>query len=153
MIRLAFAAFALLLSPAATVAAAPSAPAARLSVLPLTIATAHGPRHFRVEVARTPAEQERGLMFRKTLPPHGGMLFPLGAPREATFWMKNTILPLDLIFIRADGTIARIAERAVPYSTDIIDSGEPVTAVLEIIGGGAAAQGIAAEDKVRWRGR
>lgn len=150
MIRFfALATFALVASPVV----ASAAQAAPVSLLPLTVTTAHGPRHFRVEVARTPAEQERGLMFRKTLPPKGGMLFPLGPPREATFWMKNTVLSLDLIFIRADGTIARIAEHAVPYSTDIIDSGEPVTAVLEIAGGGAAKAGITAGDRVRWHGR
>lgn len=150
MIRFLLAAFALAAAPFALAPAVQAAPA---RLLPLTIDTAHGSRHFRVEVARTPAEQERGLMFRKSLPPQGGMLFPLGAPRVATFWMKNTVLSLDLIFIRADGTIARIAERAVPYSTALIDSDEPVTAVLEIVGGGAARAGIAAGDRVRWPGR
>jgi uncharacterized membrane protein (UPF0127 family) len=79
-------------------------------------------------------------------PPDGG------APREATFWMKNTPSPLDIIFIRADGTIAHIAENAVPFSEDKIPSGEPVAAVLELNGGRAGELGIAEGDKVTWPG-
>ncbi len=120
--------------------------------LPLTIRTAHGTRAFRVEVARSEAEQARGLMFRETLAPDAGMIFPFAPPRPASFWMKNTIIPLDMIFIRADGTIARVAANAVPYSLAPVDSGEPVAAVLEIAGGRAAALGIAAGDRVKWRG-
>jgi len=144
-------AFSALLPLAAAGDARPAAQPAKARLIPLEIRTAHGVRRFEVEVARTPAEQERGLMFRTSLPSRGGMLFPMGAPREATFWMKNTVLPLDMIFIRADGTIARIAERTVPYSLDLVDSGEPVAAVLEIIGGGAAQAGIRAGDRVIWQ--
>ena len=120
------------------------------ALAPLTIDTKRGPRTFRVEIARTELQQERGLMFRTALPDRGGMIFPLTPPRPATFWMKNTPLPLDIIFIRADGTIARIAARTVPYSLDLVESGEPVAAVLEIIGGGAEAAGIAEGDRVSW---
>jgi uncharacterized membrane protein (UPF0127 family) len=78
------------------------------------------------------------------------MIFPMNPPRPASFWMKNTVISLDLIFIRPDGTIARIAAEAVPYSLEPIDSGEPVSAVLEIAGGRAAELGISEGDKVRW---
>jgi uncharacterized membrane protein (UPF0127 family) len=123
------------------------------ALVPLTIKTRQGSRTFRVEIARTELQQERGLMFRTSLPDHGGMVFPMTPPRPATFWMKNTPLPLDIIFIRADGTIARIAARTTPYSLDMIESGEPVAAVLEIIGGGAQAAGIFEGDKVSWADR
>jgi len=120
---------------------------------PLTIETRNGARRFSVEVARTGEEQARGLMYRTSLPEDGGMIFPMDPPRPAAFWMKNTPLPLDIIFIRADGTIARIAARTTPYSLDLVESGEPVAAVLEIAGGKAAAAGIAEGDRVRWAGR
>jgi uncharacterized membrane protein (UPF0127 family) len=120
--------------------------------VPLTIRTAKGKHAFRVEVARTPAQQEQGLMFRPELAPDGGMIFPMKPPRPASFWMRNTIIPLDMIFIRADGTIARIAANTEPYSMATVDSGEPVGAVLEIAGGRAAALGIVAGDKVDWAG-
>lgn len=120
--------------------------------VPLTIHTAKGARAFRVEVARTPAQQEQGLMFRRELEPNTGMIFPMNPPRAAAFWMRNTIIPLDMIFIRANGTIARIAANTEPYSEKTVESGEPVAAVLEIAGGRAAALGIAAGDKVNWGG-
>ncbi|RVT92538.1 DUF192 domain-containing protein [Sphingomonas crocodyli] len=132
-------------APTATTAAKADAKAA----VPLTIKTATGERHFLVEVARTFEEQERGLMFRTSLPPQGGMIFPMVPNRVATFWMKNTLIQLDMIFIRADGTIARIAT-AQPETLDTVDSGEPVAAVLEIVGGGAAKAGIAEGDRVIW---
>jgi uncharacterized protein len=118
--------------------------------VPLTIETSAGAQEFTVEVARTGQQQERGLMFRTSLPDKGGMIFPLRPPRPATFWMKNTPLALDIIFIRADGTIARIAAETTPYSLDLIESGEPVGAVLEIAGGKAAEAGIAEGDRVSW---
>jgi uncharacterized protein len=116
---------------------------------------ARGRHVFRVEVARTAAEQARGLMFRTDIPADGGMLFAPyppegGGPRAAAFWMKNTPSPLDILYIRADGTIARIAENTVPFSETPIPSGEPVAAVLEINGGRAAELGIAEGDRVRW---
>ena len=122
----------------------------------LTIAGAHGRHDFVVERATTAAEQEKGLMFRTDLTPDGGMLFwpyPAGggAPIQANFWMKNTPTPLDIVFIRADGTIARIAENTVPFSEEGIPSNEPVGAVLELVGGRTGELGIAEGDKVTWR--
>lgn len=92
-----------------------------------------------------------GLMFRRSLARNRGMIFPMGEPRMAAFWMKNTLIPLDIIFIRSDGRIARIA-RAKPLDLTSVPSGEPVTAVLEIRGGRAAQLGIRRGDRVRWRG-
>lgn len=121
------------------------------AIIPVEIRTDRGVVRYRVEVARTAEEQARGLMYRHSLPDRGGMLFPMNPPRVASFWMKNTYIPLDLIFIRADGTIESIAANAVPGDLSPIQSGEPVAAVLEISGGDAAAQGIAAGDVVSWR--
>lgn len=136
--------------------AATPAPAAAdqtsVEMLPLTIRTAAASHAFRVEVVRTEEAQAQGLMFRTSLPDDGGMLFPFEVVRPASFWMKNTVISLDLLFIRADGTIARIAADAVPYSLDPISSGEPVAAVLELAGGKAAALGIRPGDRVSWTG-
>jgi uncharacterized membrane protein (UPF0127 family) len=123
----------------------------------LTIASTNGKHVFSVELARTPAEQEKGLMFRTGIPKDQGMLFAPypaegGGPREANFWMKNTPSSLDIIFIRADGTIARIAENTVPFSETPVPSGEPVAAVLEINGGRASELGITEGDSVTWPG-
>ena len=142
----------LALTPLTTLPAAAharTAPAA--ATTPLTITTSRRHRvKFTVEVARTEQQQETGLMFRLALPAHGGMIFPMRPPRLATFWMKNTLIPLDMIFIRSDGTIARIAADTVPESLALVTSGEPVAAVLEIAGGRAAALGIAEGDRVDW---
>lgn len=129
---------------------------ATAKTIPLTVTSATGAHVFQVEIARTPAEQERGLMFRTDIGKDGGMIFTPypadgGAPREASFWMKNTPTPLDIIFIRADGTIATIAENTVPFSETPVPSGEPVAAVLEILGGRSAELGIATGDKVAWK--
>jgi len=123
---------------------------ASVARVPLQIRTASKVRQFSVEVARSEDEQSRGLMFRQSLAPNTGMIFPMAPPRNASFWMKNTIIPLDMIFIRADGSIARIAAETVPYSLEPVDSGEPVAAVLEIGGGQAAKLGIAENDHVIW---
>ena len=90
-------------------------------------------------------------MFREAIAPDRGMIFPLSRPEMATFWMKNTLIPLDLIFIRSDGRIANIAANARPMDLSLIAASEPVTAVLEIAGGRAAELGIRAGDRVRWR--
>lgn len=124
----------------------------------LTVASSNGTHAFQVEVASTSTQQEKGLMFRTDIPDNGGMLFwpyPAGggAPKEASFWMKNTPSPLDIIFIRANGTIARIAENAIPEDETHIESGEPVAAVLELRGGRSSELGIAEGDKVTWTGR
>ncbi len=105
---------------------------------------------FTAELAQTPAEQERGLMFRTALAPDHGMLFPFPREKVASFWMKNTVIPLDLLFIRRDGTIESIAADAVPYDLKPHASGGPVIAVLELPGGMAARKGIAPGDGVRW---
>ena len=155
----ALAAGALLVSAACKGDAGADATAAQAAQkIPVTIQTTAGAKSFNVEVARTPAEQERGLMFRTGIPDDGGMIFTPypaegGGPREASFWMKNTPSPLDIIFIRPDGTIARIAENTVPFSEEQVKSGEPVSAVLEINGGLSSRLGIAPGDKVSWPGQ
>lgn len=135
---------------APTPARSADSPAEASALVPLTVRTAKGPVRYKVEVASTAQEQARGLMYRTSLPDHGGMIFPMAPPRFASFWMKNTYIPLDMIFIRADGTIARIAANTVPEDLTPVESGEPVAAVLEIVGGGAAANGIAEGDRVDW---
>lgn len=121
-----------------------------MRVEPLTIDTAGGSeaRKFLVEVARSDQEKSVGLMFRTALADDAGMLFPYGPPQAITMWMRNTYIPLDMLFIRADGTIARIEANTEPLSESIIDSGEPVSAVLELAGGAAVRLGIKAGDKV-----
>lgn len=121
-----------------------------LSVVPLTIRSGKISHKFTVEVARTAEEQARGLMFREKLGSYEGMIFPLKPPRVASFWMKNTVIPLDMIFVRSNGTIARIEAETIPYSLAPSDSGEPVAAVLEIAGGRAAQLGLKENDKVEW---
>jgi uncharacterized protein len=133
-------------------AAPPAATPSRLEIIPLTIRSGSGDHRFSVEVARSPQEQAQGLMFRERLAPDAGMLFPFPAPRPASFWMKNTLIPLDMLFIRADGTIARIAAKTVPHSLDPVGVDEPVVAVLEIAGGRAAALGLSEGDRVGWTG-
>jgi uncharacterized membrane protein (UPF0127 family) len=119
--------------------------------IPLTVTSANGRTHrFIVEVARTPEQQANGLMNRQSLAPDRGMIFPYDQPRPASFWMKNTLIPLDMIFVRSDGTIARIAAETVPLSLEPVPSLEPVAAVLEIAGGRAAELGIQPGDRVRW---
>ena len=132
-------------------AAARTAPSG-LDLIPLQIRTGRGSHDFIVEVARTSEEQSQGLMFRERLGPNEGMLFPFPSPRPAGFWMKNTLIPRDMIFIRTDGTIALIAAYTVPHSTLSVESGEPVGAVLEIAGGRSAQLGIEAGDRVSWEG-
>ena len=124
--------------------------AAGLEQVPLTIRSLSRTHRFTVEVARTPEEQATGLMNRQSLAPDRGMLFPYEPPRSTSFWMKNTLIPLDMIFIRPDGTIARIAANTVPLSLEPVPSLEPVAAVLEIAGGRAAELGIGEGDRVEW---
>jgi uncharacterized membrane protein (UPF0127 family) len=124
-------------------------PQPTLPQAPLIIETAKGPSRFTVEMATSWSEQQRGLMFRKELAPNAGMLFDFVTEQMEAFWMKNTLIPLDLLFIKANGTIARIAPNAKPLSEDSIPSYEPVRAVLEIPGGRAAQLGLKAGDVVR----
>jgi len=115
---------------------------------PLEIASKNGVRVFAVEMALTPEEQAKGLMFRRELPEGQGMLFDFKKEQPTSFWMKNTYIPLDMIFIRADGIILRIAESTVPLSEALVSSGGPVRAVLEVIAGTARKLGIAPGDRV-----
>lgn len=125
------------------------APEGRVAV---GITSAKGRHCFAAERAATSEQQARGLMFRTDLGPESAMLFhpypPEGPPRAASFWMKNTPTALDIIFIRADGTIANIAEDTVPFSEDPVPSEGPVAAVLEIVAGRSTQLGIAPGDKV-----
>jgi len=114
----------------------------------LEIASKTGVHAFQVELAITPEEKEHGLMFRRELPEGQGMLFDFQFDQNVAFWMKNTYIPLDMLFIRADGRILRIAENTEPLSERNIPSGGPVRAVLEVIGGTAKKLGIAAGDRV-----
>lgn len=117
----------------------------------LRIVSAGGAEHaFTIEVATTEKEKALGLMFRTELSDNQGMLFPYTVERGLQMWMHNTYIPLDMLFIRADGTITRIEERAEPLSDRVISSGAPVLAVLEIPGGASARLGIKAGDKVRY---
>ena len=125
--------------------------AERTATISVTIAMTGKAHKFDVEVARTDAEQDRGLMFRTSLPENGGMLFPFKKPRIGSFWMKNTLIPLDMIFIRADGSIDRIAENTIPESLEPVVSGGEVSAVLELAGGTAARLGIDESAKVTWK--
>jgi uncharacterized membrane protein (UPF0127 family) len=119
------------------------------SVEPLTIQTSGGARAFQVEVARNDADREQGLMFRRSLAPDRGMLFDFARIEPVSMWMKNTYVSLDMIFIRADGTIARVAENTEPLSTRVIPSGEPVLGVLEVAAGTAHRLGIKRGDLVQ----
>jgi uncharacterized protein len=114
----------------------------------LEIASKTGVHVFQVEMAITPEEKERGLMYRRELPEGQGMLFDFQFDQNVAFWMKNTYIPLDMLFIRGDGRILRIAENTEPLSERNIPSGGPVRAVLEVIGGTAKKLGIAAGDRV-----
>jgi uncharacterized membrane protein (UPF0127 family) len=142
-VRSALAALALI----ASVAAAPGhAQTAELQTI--EIASKSGVHAFQVEMAITPQEKEHGLMFRRELPEGHGMLFDFGVDQPVAFWMKNTYIPLDMLFIRGDGRILRIAENTEPLSERNIPSGGPVRAVLEVIGGTAKKLGIAPGDRV-----
>ena len=107
--------------------------------------------HFDVWVADTPLRQEQGLMFVRDLPASEGMLFPQESPQVAHFWMKNTYIPLDMVFVGEDGRIAKIIANARPFSLDVLSSDVPVIAVLEIRGGEAQQLRIRVGDKVSWK--
>ena len=125
-------------------------PESGLEVIPLTITTLAKTHRFRVEVARTPEEQAKGLMFRAAMAPDEGMLFPYDPPRVLSFWMKNTVLSLDLIFIGPDHRVINVAANAVPYSEAPITSDAPAIATLELNAGRAAALGIVPGARVDW---
>jgi len=118
----------------------------------LSVVTAAGAQHFSIEIARSPDELAQGLMYRDHLNADAGMLFLFDPPRPVSFWMKNTLIPLDMIFIKTDGTIESIAQRAVPLSTSTIPSQGTVGAVLEVNGGSAERLGIHPGDRVVFPG-
>ncbi len=118
---------------------------------PLEIVTKSGVRVFNVELAVTPEQHAVGLMNRRQLPAGTGMLFDFGEPQMASFWMKDTYVSLDMLFIAADGTILKIAEDTTPLSLQPIVSPSPVKAVLEVPAGTSRRQGIAPGDRVGHR--
>ncbi len=136
--------------PAANQATAAVHPVSGLVIVPLTVT--HGAvRHsFRVEVAGTPSDQAKGLMFRTALAPDEGMIFPMNPPRFASFWMRNTVIPLDLVFVGTDGRIINIIANAVPYNEAPLSSTGQVRGVLELSAGRVAQLGIVPGDKVEW---
>ena len=123
-------------------------PARAASVQPLEIVTKSGVQVFSVEMATTEEEKTTGLMYRKELPDGKGMLFDFSPEQQISMWMKNTYISLDMIFIRADGRILRIAENTEPHSTKIISSGGLAKGVLEVIAGTAQKYGIQPGDRV-----
>jgi uncharacterized protein len=123
---------------------------ARFPTAELTILTASGPHKFTIEVATTPAQLEQGLMFRQSLAPDAGMLFDFKTPQPVMMWMKNTLIPLDMLFVDAQGRIVNIHERAVPGSLATIGTGTPARAVIELNGGTAARLGIRLGDRVEF---
>ena len=104
-----------------------------------------------VELARAAAERARGLMYRQSLPEDHGMLFVFDGPSQDAFWMKNTYLPLDLLFLAADGAVVDLKERATPQSEALLQSSQPYYYVLEVNGGYAAAHGIRIGDRVEFQ--
>lgn len=147
------------LAAATLVACAPAAPEAVAEPVaaetpqsaplePLEVITDKGPVRFRVAIADDEQERQHGLMFRSVLPEDEGMLFDFHQPQPLAFWMKNTLIPLDIIFIGADGRIVNIAENTTPYSLDPIPSDGPALGVLEIGGGLSDELGIEPGDRV-----
>jgi hypothetical protein len=123
-----------------------------LPLVPLEIRSEGKTHRFTVEVAATEDEQAYGLMNRTRVGPNEGMVFPFRPARPASFWMKNTLVPLDMVFVRGDGSVARIAAMTKPLSLEPVGVSEPVAAVLEIAGGRAAELGIGTDARVSWPG-
>lgn len=128
--------------------AAPPAGLQTFETAPLVIRSDGAEHRFTVEIARTPRQQSQGLMFRRRMAPDAGMLFLHSAPRRASMWMKNTLIPLDMLFVTADGRITQIVQRTTPHSLETITSDRPVSAVLELNGGTAARLGIKPGDRI-----
>ncbi len=136
---------------ALAVALAPPAARAQLASFgksELTINTASGKQHFTIEEAKTQPQMMQGLMYRRSMPADAGMLFEYDHPQPVAFWMKNTLIPLDMLFIGADGTVLDIHERAIPLSLDPIGSDKPVLGVLELNGGTVSRLGIKRGDRI-----
>lgn len=125
-------------------------PISNLPVIPLKVSSATGEHVFQVERAESFAEQEKGLMFRTSMGADEGMVFIRTPPDRAQFWMRNTVISLDLIFIGRDNRILNIAANAVPYDETPLPSAGIAAAVLELNGGRAAQLGIAPGDTVAW---
>ena len=140
-------------APAPVVADAAQHPVSGLDIVPLTVTSGEDVHRFDVEVARSVEEQAKGLMFRTELGPNEGMIFPRDPPDIAGFYMKNTPLPLDIIFIGPDGRILNIAAETTPYSLDTVRADGLTGLVLELAGGRAAELGIEAGDVVAWTDR
>ncbi|WP_404480484.1 DUF192 domain-containing protein [Novosphingobium sp. BL-52-GroH] len=125
-------------------------PESGLRVIPLKVKSANGAHAFRVEVATSAQEQAKGLMFRTQMGADEGMIFVNNPPRRAAFWMRNTVIPLDILFIGTDHRVLNIAANAVPYDETPLPSDGVTAGVLELNGGRAAQLGIKAGDKVSW---
>ncbi len=123
-------------------------PLQRFPVATVTVTTSQGEYDFQAWIARTPRHRAQGLMFVRTLDAARGMLFVFPAPVAASFWMQNTYIPLDMLFVHATGRITNIAASTRPLTTDAYTSSEPVVAVLELAGGTAARLGIRPGDRV-----
>ncbi len=145
--------FAAILAPVAALAQpGVDRPQPKLREERLVIIGRDGTRHeFRVEMAVRPEDQMVGMMFRPSMAPDEGMLFDWGQPRDSAMWMRNTLIPLDMVFIAADGRIHRIHERAVPQSLATIESRGPVRATLELQGGTAERLNLRVGDRVEHR--
>ena len=132
---------------------ASAATPAQLDVVSVEVATSDGKTHrYKAEVARTAEQQSRGLMYRRTMARDAGMLFPFPEPRMASFWMSNTHLPLDIIFISPDGRVVNVGE-GVPLTLDTVESTGPAGSVLELNRGEAARIGLAPGDRISWNDR
>lgn len=142
--RFVFAAAAALLL---AIPAAAACPNAGLATVPVTLVTDKGRHAYKIEVAATPAEQQCGLMYRKAMPRKTGMMFPFEPARRATFWMENTPLALDLVFVAPDDTVLTVASGK-PYSRDIIDSQGVAAAVIELNAGEAKRIGLQPGDRI-----
>ncbi|WP_340588748.1 DUF192 domain-containing protein [Erythrobacter alti] len=123
--------------------------AAGLEIIPVTVTTDSGTHVIQTEVAATFEEKQRGMMFRTEMGPNEGMIFPYDEPQQLGFWMRNTVLPLDIIFIDENRTVINIAD-GVPYSEESVYSDRDAIAVLELIGGRSAELGIEPGDRIDW---
>lgn len=117
----------------------------------LVLAIGEARHELTVEIAETPAEKAQGLMFRRSLGEKEGMLFLYAEPQDVSMWMRNTYIPLDMVFVAKDGTVASIAERTIPFSEAHISSGGQVLAVLEINGGTAEKLGLKPGDQLLFK--
>ncbi len=134
---------------AAPLSAAPAdCPNAGLGHVPATFVTAQGRYRYALEIAATPGQQECGMMFRRSVPNRTGMVFPFDPPRPANFWMDNTLVGLDIIFVGSDHRVLNIAARAVPLSRAIVSSNGDAASVIELAAGEAARIGLKAGDTV-----